>query len=171
MPFLRVLLLCLCVFTITPLASALDTIHVYFSPHGGATEAIVHAIEQESHQIHVAAYSFTSAPIAQALIAAHRRGVPIHVILDSSQLTERYTSATFLAHAGIPVLIDAAHAIAHSKYIILGHDRIITGSFNFTRAAEEKNSENLLVIQNETLATQYLMNWQQHAGHATAYPR
>lgn len=166
------LILCLLVALIAPpIIHALDTIQVYFSPHGGATAAIVHAIEQESHQIHVAAYSFTSAPIAQALIAAHRRGVPIHVILDSSQLTEQYTSATFLAHAGIPVLIDAAHAIAHSKYIILGHDRIITGSFNFTRAAEEKNSENLLVIQNEPLATQYLMNWQQHAKHATAYPR
>lgn len=171
MHLLRIVILYICSLTLPPHAYAVDTIQVYFSPHGGATAAIVHAIEQESHQIHVAAYSFTSAPIAQALIAAHRRGVPIHVILDSSQLTERYTSATFLAHAGIPVLIDAAHAIAHSKYIILGHDRIITGSFNFTRAAEEKNSENLLVIQNQTLATQYLMNWQQHAGHATAYPR
>lgn len=166
------IILCLLVVLIAPsVAHALDTIQVYFSPHGGATNAIIDAIEHETHQIHVAAYSFTSAPIAQALIAAHRRGVPVTVLLDSSQLTERYTSATFLAHAGIPVLIDAAHAIAHSKYIILGHDRVITGSFNFTRAAEDKNSENLLVIHNSTVATQYVENWQQHAGHATPYPR
>lgn len=165
-------ILCLIVVLIPPpLAHALDTIQVYFSPRGGATAAIVSAIEHESHQIRVAAYSFTSAPIAQALLAAHRRGVSIQVILDSSQLTERYTSATFLSHAGIPVLIDSAHAIAHSKYMILGTDRIITGSFNFTRAAEDRNSENLLVIQNPTLAAQYLDNWATHAGRATPYPR
>ena len=169
--FLFRTVLCLLVLTIAQAVHAAENIQVYFSPSGGATAAIIQAIEQETQQIHVVAYSFTSAPIAQALIAAHRRGVPVSVILDHSQLSERYTSATFLAHAGIPVSIDAAHAIAHSKYMILGADRVITGSFNFTRAAEDKNSENLLVIHNRALATTYLHNWHTHFQHAKAYSR
>jgi len=163
--------LCFFILSIAPAVTAADNIQVYFSPSGGATAAIIHAIEQESQQIRVVAYSFTSAPIAQALIAAHRRGVSVSVILDKSQLTEHYTSATFLAHADIPVRIDAAHAIAHSKYMILGADRVITGSFNFTRAAEDRNSENLLVIYDHALATNYLHNWHTHFQHATPYPR
>lgn len=170
-PLLFRTVLCLLVLTIAPAVHAADNIQVYFSPSGGATAAIIQAIEHETQQIHVAAYSFTSAPIAQALIAAHRRGVAVDVILDKSQLTEQYTSATFLAHAGIPVRIDAAHAIAHSKYMILGLDRVISGSFNFTRAAEDKNSENLLVIHDRALATTYLQNWKTHGQHSIPYSR
>jgi phosphatidylserine/phosphatidylglycerophosphate/cardiolipin synthase-like enzyme len=90
-------------------------------------------------------------------------------MLDKSQRTEHYTSATFFSHVGIPVLIDAQHAIARSKYMILGTDRLITGSFNFTKAAEGQNSENLLVIHDRALAATYLQNWRTHAQHATPY--
>ncbi len=58
------------------------------------------------------AYSFTSEPIAAALVAAKKRGVTIAVILDKSQKTANYSEADFLAHAGVPTFIDAKHAIA-----------------------------------------------------------
>lgn len=67
----------------------------------------------------------------------------MEVILDKSQRTEKYSSVDFLANNGIPAKIDAAHAIAHNKVIIIDGETAITGSFNFTKAAEEKNAENL----------------------------
>ncbi len=75
----------------------------------------------------VQAYSFTSAP--KALVDAHKRGVRVEVILDKSQRTEKYSAADFLAHAGIPTRIDAQHAIAHNKIMILDRATVITGSF------------------------------------------
>lgn len=78
----------------------------------------------------------TSAPIAKALLNAHKRGVKMEVILDKSQRTQKYSSATFLLNVGIPVKIDAQHAIAHNKVMIIDGETVITGSFNFTRAAE-----------------------------------
>ena len=93
--------------------------------------------------VQVQAYSFTSAPITKALVDAHKRGVKIQVVLDKSQRTERYSSADFLQHAGIATFIDTKHAIAHNKIIIDGAT-VITGTFNFTQAAEERNAENLL---------------------------
>ena len=65
------------------------------------------------------AYSFTSAPIAKALVDAKRRGLDVAIILDKSQRTEKYSSADFLAHADIPTFIDAAHAIAHNKVMVI----------------------------------------------------
>ena len=115
------------------------------------------------------AYSFTSAPIAKALLNAHKRGVKVLVILDKSNLTEKYTSADFLAHSGIPTKIDSAHAIAHNKVIIIDGEIVITGSFNFTRAAEERNAENLLVIRDKALTEKYIENWQEHEGHSEVY--
>jgi phosphatidylserine/phosphatidylglycerophosphate/cardiolipin synthase-like enzyme len=142
---------------------------LYFSPNGGATQAVVREIDDATLEILVQAYSFTSAPIAKALVDAHRKGVSVEVILDKSQRTEKYSGATFLANNRIPVYIDAAHAIAHNKIMIIDKQTVITGSFNFTRAAEEKNAENLLIIRSKDLASYYLDNWQKHRQHSEVY--
>lgn len=146
------------------------TTAVYFSPNGGGTEAIVNEITSAKSEILVQAYSFTSKPIAKALVDARKRGVEIEVVLDRSQRKEKYTSADFVAHAGIPTYIDDKHAIAHNKIMIVDRSALITGSFNFTRAAEEKNAENLLVIKgNKELVDRYLGNFEEHKGHSEVY--
>jgi len=148
-----------------------EKVAVYFSPQGGCTEAIIKEIEKTQSEILVQAYTFTSAPIAKALLQAHKRGIREEVILDKSQRTQKYSSATFLANQGIPAYIDDRHAIAHNKVMIIDRKIVITGSFNFTRAAEEKNAENLLVIHSEELAKPYLENWQRHRDHSEKYRR
>jgi len=135
---------------------------VCFSPKGGCTEAIVRELDNAKTSILVQAYSFTSAPIAKALVSAHERGVKVEILLDKSHLTSQYTSAPFVAKAGIPVKIDSAHDIAHNKIMIIDGETVITGSFNFTKSAEDKNAENLLIIWDKALAEKYTKNWQEH---------
>ena len=88
------------------------------------------------------------------------------VILDKSQQTERYSSATFLTRAGIPVWIDRKHAIQHNKVMVVDSQIVITGSFNFTKSAEEKNAENLLIITDSPTAKKYLENWEKCREHS-----
>lgn len=152
-----------------PATTSSPTWRVYFSPGGEATFAIRQALDNAKSTVLVQAYSFTSAPIAEALVKAHKRGVKVQVILDRSQKTHKYSSADFLANSGILTRIDAVHAIAHNKIIIIDNEVVITGSFNFTKAAEEKNAENLLVIHNKELATRYTDNWMHHEGHSEPY--
>ena len=95
--------------------------------------------------------------------------VKVEALLDKSQKSERYTSATFLKNAGIPTYIDDKHAIAHNKIMVIDQETVITGSFNFTKAAEEKNAENLLVIRSKELAKIYMENWNKHKEHSTMY--
>lgn len=149
----------------------LPPMEVYFSPHGGCTEAAVDEIEAAQKSILIQAYSFTSAPIAKALVDAHRRGVKVQVILDKSQESEKYSSADFVVHAGIPTRIDSHHAIAHNKIMIIDGQTVITGSFNFTKAAEENNAENLLVIRSAALGEKYAENWAAHAEHSEPYEK
>jgi len=143
--------------------------HVYFSPNHGATKAVVDALAAAKSTVLVQAYSFTSAPIAKALVEAHARGVDVQVILDRKETGAKYSSADFVVHAGIPTLIDGAHAIAHNKVMVIDGETVITGSFNFTTAAEQRNAENLLVIHDRTLAAQYTANWRAHAAHSARY--
>lgn len=143
--------------------------HVYFSPKGGCTDAVVAELGRATNVVRVLAYSFTSEPIARALAAAHRRGVDVAVILDKEQRTAKSSEADFLSQAGITTFIDSRHKIAHNKVIIIDRQVVLTGSFNFTKAAEQSNAENLLVIYDPILATRYAADWQRHAAHSDRY--
>ena len=144
-------------------------VQVYFSPHGGCTEAIIKQIDNAKSEILVQAYSFTSTPIAKALLEAYKRNVRVEVILDKSQKSQNYSSATFLANSKIPTFIDSNHAIAHNKVMIIDKNTVITGSFNFTKAAESKNAENLLIINSPEIAKLYIENWKNHKDHSDPY--
>lgn len=140
------------------------------SPNGGAMELVLKVIASAENSIQVAAYSFTSQPIAEALIKKHRAGVKVLVVMDQSQLSERYSSATFLANAGIPVRINQQYAIMHSKVMLVDSKHVQTGSFNYTRSAVERNSENVLVVWNSPpLANQYGRYWHQLWNESEAY--
>jgi phosphatidylserine/phosphatidylglycerophosphate/cardiolipin synthase-like enzyme len=152
-----------------PSGRSSTSIEVFFSPLGGCTAAVVNALDGANETVLVQAYSFTSAPIANALARAHKRGVKVKVILDKSERTEKRSQATFLKNAGIPTSIDDKHAIAHNKVIIIDRRIVITGSFNFTKEAEESNAENLLVIRDAGLAEEYARNWREHLGHSVPY--
>jgi phosphatidylserine/phosphatidylglycerophosphate/cardiolipin synthase-like enzyme len=144
-------------------------LEVAFSPKGGSTALVLKVIHSAKTSIRVLAYSFTSAPIAKALVGAHKRGVDVQVVVDKSQRSAKYTSATFIANAGIPTRIDSKHAIAHNKVIIVDGRTVQQGSFNYTKAAEESNGENVLVNWNNTkLAEVYLKNWKRHWDHSEA---
>jgi phosphatidylserine/phosphatidylglycerophosphate/cardiolipin synthase-like enzyme len=138
-------------------------------PGGNCTNAIVQTLGEAKRTILMQAYSFTSAPIAKALLDAHKRGVQVQVTLDKSQRGEKYSSADFLANQGVPTMIDANHAISHNKVIVIDGELVLRGSFNFTKAAQEKNAENLLIIRDPALAAQYTQNWEAHRQHSQPY--
>lgn len=83
------------------------------------------------------------------------------------RLVQRFVEEQGLAHAGISIFIDAAHAIAHNKVMLIDGATLVTGSFNFTKAAQERNAENLLVLQGDTgLLRRYRENFETHGAHA-----
>lgn len=148
------------------LVPATGTIEVAFSPNNGVTTTVVKALAEAQKTILVSAYSFTSKDIAQALLDAKKRGVEVNIILDKSQVSQKYSSSTFFSNQGFNLRIDIKHAIYHDKVMIIDGKTVITGSFNFTKAAETKNAENLLVLRdNPELAKLYTedwwVNWQQ----------
>ena len=142
---------------------------VFFSPKGGCTQAIIDNLNWAEKYIRVQAYSFTSKPIAEALIAAHKRGVDVKVLLDKSQLHGKGSKLDLLANAGVPVFIDKKHAIAHNKVMIIDGVTVLTGSFNFSSAAEDKNAENLLVVRDKVVARKFRNNWNSHSRHSEPY--
>jgi len=107
--------------------------------------------------------------LAAILIALFLEGSTIAA--EKSNATAKYTSATFLLDAGIPVWIDADHAIVHcNKIIIIDRATLITGSFKFTKQAEVKNAENLLILKGDrALVDRYIENFGLQKRHSEAF--
>jgi phosphatidylserine/phosphatidylglycerophosphate/cardiolipin synthase-like enzyme len=129
----------------------------------------VDQIDNAKLEILIQTYSFTSTPIAKALVNVHKIGIHVEIILDKSNKSEKYSAGDFTAYMGVTTYIDSEHAIAYNKIIIIDKETVITGSFNFTKAAEEKNAENLLIIRNKKLAEIYIDNWYKHKEHSDRY--
>ncbi|MBN1684644.1 MAG: phospholipase D family protein [Gammaproteobacteria bacterium] len=132
---------------------------VCFTPGQNCIQLITKTIDQAHHQVFMQAYSFTSMPIARALVSAQNRGVDVKVILDKSQFENSYYALSYLIRHKVPIWCDYRVQIAHNKVMVLDDSTVITGSFNFTSAAQYKNAENLLVIHDPNLAHLYHQNW------------
>jgi phosphatidylserine/phosphatidylglycerophosphate/cardiolipin synthase-like enzyme len=136
------------------------TFEVGFSPRGTSLPVVLRAIESARQQILVAAYEFTSRPVATALVAAEKRGVKVFVVADRKANSKGYTAVTFLANEGVPVRLNGNYAILHSKFIVIDGEHLELGSFNYTSAAASRNEENVLWLRNVApLAQQYAEEW------------
>jgi phosphatidylserine/phosphatidylglycerophosphate/cardiolipin synthase-like enzyme len=151
-------------------AASEDNIAVFFSPDGGCADAIVAQLAAAKKFVHMQAYFFSSPKIAKAVLDAQKRKIEVGVIVDKSVETANYSSADFLANAGVATYVDSEHAIAHNKVILIDGQIIITGSFNFTASADTDNAENLLVLANKPkLYAAFEKNFQEHLKHSKKY--
>ena len=133
-----------------------------FSPNGDGTELIVRTIGSAKKQVRLAAYSFTEPAIGKSLLDAHKRGVDVAVVVDTDHNGRKPGASVsdFLASNGVPVRVTSAFAIQHNKFVVVDGVTVETGSFNYSRAAQFSNAENVLVISEcPVLANTYLPVW------------
>lgn len=131
-----------------------------FTPGQACLSLIQQALAAAQQTIHLQAYTFTQRKMTDSLLQAAKRGVKVIVILDKSQRAARFSQYPVLKASSIPVFFDTKPAIAHNKVIIIDNKILITGSYNFSQAAETKNAENLLILHSPELATLYEANFQ-----------
>jgi len=153
----------------TGFAADMAEVELYFSPNEGTEMVICKAIDNAEEQILVAAYSFSSKPIASALYRAAERGVLVKMILDRKQPTAHYSMANNLMLHGLDVRIDRVEPLMHMKTMILDGKTLIAGSYNFTASAERRNAEIVTIIISEKVAAKAAINWIRHWNHSTPH--
>jgi len=133
-------------------------ISVCFTPAEQCEAKIIDAIDRARSSIRVQAYGFTSLPIIHALQRAAGRGAEVLAILDKTN-ERKYSGATLLEAAGVPVWIDFEPVIAHNKIIVIDDHLVIGGSYNYTAAAQKRNAENVTFTESAGIARQFIANW------------
>ncbi len=138
-----------------------------FSPGGGIESRLAEEIGAAKKRIRVQMYIFNSKRIGEALSQTARRGVNVEVILDKSQEKATYGPWRVMRRDGVKIYFDSEHETANNKVILIDDRTVITGSYNFTKAAEEKNAENILIVKDDrSLFDAYNQNFEAHLEHA-----
>lgn len=138
----------------------------FFSPDDDIKKILLDLIAHEEKDIKISIFMLTDKTIAQALIDAKNRGVDIEIIADGACNKDRFSKIKLLQDAGIKVYVYQAQGntvfneIMHHKFVIFKqniHQKSLlwTGSFNFTKSANDRNHENVLVIEESAVVDQY----------------
>jgi phosphatidylserine/phosphatidylglycerophosphate/cardiolipin synthase-like enzyme len=142
-----------------------EILAIYFTPPIGGAGGLIKHIDASKKTIKVMAYGFTAMPLSDALVKAHRRGVKVQLLQDEKSAGNNSDAVNQLIAAGIEVRSDGKHAIQHNKVMLLDDDIVITGSYNFTKSAEVRNAENIIILKSAYAAKRYADNWVTHWAH------
>lgn len=134
-------------------------VEVYFTPSDEVEDQLLRVINGAKSSIRFSIFTFTDPDIADALRAAKARGVNVQGVFDAWQATSSYSQYDDLLNAGMSVRKDGYTALNHSKYLIADGTTVATGSYNWTSSADGENDENLLIIKDGSIASQYLSDF------------
>lgn len=153
----RLLLLFVFVALLLP-ATAQAFTQVHFSP--GVRPHILAQLDRARETVDLAMFSFTDSDLAWALVRAHERGVRVRVCLDADQAEGKYSKSRFLLNRGLPVRHYWSAGCLHHKFAVIDRRVVITGSYNWTASAEERNRENVLILEDPVVAMLYGMEFE-----------
>lgn len=138
-----------------------DLLETCFSPKGNCAGRVAYWVGRANSSIHILIYSFTLNAIGDALVQAKRRGIDVKIVWDEGNWNATGSEYQKLKNSGIAIRIDHRHGLLHDKVAIIDQHIIITGSFNWSQAANQENRENLVVIDSPAWASAYEQHFQQ----------
>ncbi len=131
-------------------------ISTYFAPENDTIAPLLKEIKSAKKSIYFMAFSFTHDKLGKAMRDRYKTGIPVEGVFEKRQI-DKYSEYESMAKAGIPVITDDSPGAMHHKVIVIDEETVITGSYNFSKNAETRNSENLLIIKgNKDITQAYL---------------
>jgi phosphatidylserine/phosphatidylglycerophosphate/cardiolipin synthase-like enzyme len=132
-----------------------STYRVYFCPEDSCAENLLKELKSAEKSIYFLTFSFTRKDFADALIEKKEKGLVVKGVIEKQRLNESYGQYNYLKNK-IEVVPDKNPKIMHNKIFIIDEKIVATGSFNPTYSADKYNDENLVIIEDESIAKKYL---------------
>ena len=130
--------------------------NIFFSPQDKTiTNCIIPAIQQAKSYIYIPSFIIIENQIINELIKAKNRGVDVKIIADALNASNKYSKINQLRASGLPVKIENYAGKLHSKTMIIDDKYLIIGSMNFSYSGQNRNDENLIILENSQAAILY----------------
>ncbi len=141
-------------------------INVYFAPEDNVEKIIYGRIKKAEKSIKFMQFSFTSDQIGELIIEKFKEGIAVEGVFETKGSGTEYSEYTKMKIEDIPVRLDRNTGVMHHKVIIIDDYRVITGSFNISKNANNKNDENIIIIDSRELASKYIEEFNRIYGEA-----
>jgi len=128
---------------------------IYFSPGTDCLNAIIDAMRNARKTAKICVFTISDNRIGNAIIDMQMNGVDIQIISDNDKRFDKGNDIDYLFDKGIDIKLDTTSAHMHHKFAIFDDEVTITGSYNWTRSAETRNFENILVTDDKKVAKTY----------------
>jgi phosphatidylserine/phosphatidylglycerophosphate/cardiolipin synthase-like enzyme len=116
---------------------------------------LISLINRANRSVYVAVYSFTRDVLAAALVSAKNRGVEVRVVIERDRANEQGSEYQYLSSAGVSVRLDGNSGLMHHKFVVIDGLIVVTGSYNWSTAAEDRNDENIVIIRDGYVAERF----------------
>jgi phosphatidylserine/phosphatidylglycerophosphate/cardiolipin synthase-like enzyme len=143
----------------------------YFSPEDKVASKIITRLRQAKTKIDFMAYSFTDDALGDALLERAKAGVKIRGVFENTGSQTQFSEFGRLQKANLEVRTDGNPYLMHHKVFIVDGRIVVFGSFNFSKNADEENDENLLIIDDEPLATAFTTEFERVVAQAQRPPK
>ena len=117
----------------------------YFSPGTECRTAIIQQIRSARNSLKICVFTISDNEISEEIIKAHRRNIAVKIITDNDKCFDTGSDIEAIHQAKIPVKMDRTDSHMHHKFCVVDKERLITGSYNWTRSAAESNQENIIL--------------------------
>lgn len=141
---------------------ALAETRVYFSPNGDCEKNAINLVNRTTKQLDIAMYSFNNDHLIEAIKTAKSRGVSVRILLDRSQAYKNDDETLDLFDSKFDVKIHSLNRIQHNKFVVSDQKEVMTGSFNWTDAAQDFNEENCLFLDDQKIVNIYQKQFDNH---------
>lgn len=135
---------------------------VYFSPNGDCEKNTIELINKTTKQLDIAMYSLNNDNIILSLKQAQSRGVVIRILLDRGQAYNNTDETIDLIDSKLNIKIHSVNKIQHNKFAVSDQKQVITGSFNWTNAAQDFNEENCVFLDEQKIVDTYQKQFDNH---------
>ena len=133
----------------------------FFSPKDACVRRIIRLFESATESVDVCVFTITDNRISDAILAAHRRNIAIRIISDNDKSADLGSDVDQLERKGVPVRVDHTEYHMHHKYAIFDRERLLTGSYNWTRSAATNNEENFIITGDNGLVQSFRRSFEQ----------
>lgn len=132
----------------------------YFSPGDDCENAIVSSIRNAKHSVKICVFTISENVISDAVVKAHKKGISVKIITDNDKLNDMGSDIRMLSKAGIRIRIDQSSSHMHHKFCVVDKEVLLTGSYNWTKSAADRNQENILVTEDPKMVKSYLSEFE-----------
>jgi phosphatidylserine/phosphatidylglycerophosphate/cardiolipin synthase-like enzyme len=134
--------------------------HVFFSPGNDCRDAIVDCLEKATKAVDICVYTISDNVIADEIMKCKQRNIDVRIITDDDKVNDRGSDIWEMAVKGIQTKLNNSPHYMHHKFALFDHERVLTGSYNWTRSAAECNQENVLITDDKRVVVPYIQEFE-----------